>query len=73
MNAVTAAHEYHSLGRSKHVFAANGAIAIHRAFDTFVRVSNIHADADVADFAVKEVFANTLADTTDAAVVAVVD
>lgn len=73
MDTVPATHENDSLRRRKHVLATDGAVTVHRSFDADVLIAQIHANADVADFAMEKVFARALADAADAAVVAVVD
>jgi hypothetical protein len=73
MNAVPASHERNRRGAVEEILATDRTIAFGRVLDTAMLVLEANAHASGAGLAVEIILANTLANPTEAAIVAVID
>jgi hypothetical protein len=73
MDAVPTSHEGHRPVRGKHIFAADGAVALGALLDTLVRAFSLDRHAGSTRLAVEEVLAQSFTKSTNATVVAVID
>jgi hypothetical protein len=73
VNAVAASHECNGLVGGEHVFSTDGAIALGAPFDAFMGAFGRDRHAGGACLAVEEVLPQPFAESTDTAVITVID
>jgi hypothetical protein len=73
VNGVPTSHKYNGLRRGEQVFATYGAIAFGRLFNTSMSGLGGDRHADNAGLAMEKVFSQTLSESADATIIAVVN